>query len=309
MNVLNICHDDLIKVFHKLPDRNNKGRMGRVLCVCGSYNPCGMSMCGAAYFAASAAYRCGAGVVEIFTERNNYSALCSIVPEAVFSLYGYDENADDVLQRLRAAISYADAVVLGCGIGRSELSERMVECVLENSVVPTVIDADALNIISANADFNRLLANKNVIITPHPVEASRLSGKSAEDILADTVISAIEIANSLSVVCLLKDHNTVITDGKTTYVNHSGNAGMASAGMGDVLSGIIGALVAKYCADVRHGESVEWHGGTDSDMTYLAAVGAYLHGISGDAAADRVGQYSLTASDVLDSIQSVLKKI
>jgi NAD(P)H-hydrate epimerase len=79
--------------------------------------------------------------------------------------------------------------------------------------------------------------------------------------------------------------------------------------MGDVLSGIIGALVAKYCADVRHGESAEWNGGTDSDMTYLAAVGAYLHGLCGDDAADRVGQYSLVASDVLQSIQNVLKKI
>jgi NAD(P)H-hydrate epimerase len=309
MNVLNICHDDLSRVFYKLPDRNNKGRMGRVLCVCGSYDPSGVSMCGAAYFSASAAYRCGAGVVEIFTERNNYSSLCASVPEAVFSLYGYDENADEVSERLRSAISHTDAIILGCGIGRSALSARLVETVLKCSHVPTVIDADALNIISENRDLRQLMADKSVIITPHPVEASRLSGKSAEKILSDTLAAARELANDLSVVCLLKDHHTVISDGKTAYVNHSGNAGMASAGMGDVLAGIIGALAAKYQSDISHSATAEWHGKTDNAMTYLAAVGAYLHGLCGDEAAGRVGQYSLVASDVLESIKGVLKKI
>jgi NAD(P)H-hydrate epimerase len=153
------------------------------------------------------------------------------------------------------------------------------------------------------------MAGKNVIITPHPVEASRLSGKSADEILSNTVEVATQLAKDLSVVCLLKDHHTVITDGGAAYVNHSGNAGMASAGMGDVLAGIIGALTAKYQADVRHGTLSEWQSEVDSHMTYLAAVGAYLHGLSGDEAAQRIGQYSLVASDVLESLKIILKKI
>jgi NAD(P)H-hydrate epimerase len=258
-----------------------------------------MSMCGAACFAASAAYRCGAGVVEIFTERNNYSSLGSKVPDAVFSLYGYDENAYDVLQRLRAAISYADAVVLGCGIGRSELSERMVECVLENSVVPTVIDADALNIVSEDIDLLDDLPteqSRRTVITPHPREMSRLCKMPIEDILNDPTGVSYCFAGNLELTCLLKDNKTAISDGEDIYVNQSGNPGMASAGMGDVLAGIIGGLMAQRCLLGL------------SDSLYIAALAAYIHGVCGDLAAEKVGQYSLLASDIIEQIPRVITR-
>ena len=103
-------------LFARLPDRTNKGDMGRLLVICGSYDAHGTSMCGAAYFCAAAAYRTGAGIVEIFTPKENYSALASLVPEAVFSLYGYDEDADAVRARLTEAVHRSDAVVIGCGL-------------------------------------------------------------------------------------------------------------------------------------------------------------------------------------------------
>ena len=96
MNRISLCKTDAARLFPTLPDEMNKGGMGRVLVVCGSYDPAGLSMSGAAYFAAKAAYRCGAGIVEVFTPRENYAALASLVPEAVFSLYGYDEPCDAV---------------------------------------------------------------------------------------------------------------------------------------------------------------------------------------------------------------------
>ena len=96
-------------LFSRLPERTNKGDMGRLLVLCGSYDPKGASMCGAAYFCAAAAYRTGAGIVEIFTPRENYSSLASLVPEAVFSLYGYEEAAEDVGKRLTEAALRSDA--------------------------------------------------------------------------------------------------------------------------------------------------------------------------------------------------------
>lgn len=283
--------------FGKLPERVNKGDMGRVLCVCGSYSERGAAMCGAAYFSAAAAYRCGAGIVEIFTPRKNYEALGSKIPEAVFSLYENEEDTESILERLRASLDRCDSVVLGCGLGKSETSVAIVKAVLECVRVPLLIDADGLNILAERSELWSLLdteQRKRTVITPHPGEMSRLTGLSVGEILNDTEGVASDIARRFGIVCLLKDHNTVICDGETVYVNKSGNPGMASAGMGDVLSGIIGALLLR-CDGER-------------DCITAAAEGAYLHGLAGDRAAECVGEYSLMASDVLSQICNAIPR-
>ena len=300
-----IDREDLTTLFPTLPDRANKGMMGRVLCVCGSYDPHGVGMCGAAYFAAMAAYRCGAGIVEIFTPEENYPSLAAIVPEAVFSLYTCDDGADAVIDRLKRAVALADAVVIGCGLGRSELALGMVGAVLRHSEVPTVIDADALNIIAEHGELmDEWSAEKRsrAVITPHPGEMSRLTGKTVSEILADTVNTASEFSARTGVVCVLKDHKTVITDGHTVYVNDSGNAGMASAGMGDVLSGVLGALLARDTVS----ESADMSRIGENQTLLRSATGVYLHGCAGDVAAQNVGQYSLVASDVLEALCEVI---
>lgn len=296
-NVLNVNEKDLSLMFPKLPDRANKGSMGRVLCICGSYDGRGLSMCGAAYFAAMAAYRCGAGIVEIFTPRKNYESLAALVPEAVFSLYEYEENEADVCARLLESIKRASSTVLGCGIGKSDMSRAIVDCVLKNVNCPLLIDADGLNLISENMSVLNSLdveQRKRTVITPHPGEMMRLCGKSIAEILDSTVETALEMSKKNGVVCLLKDHNTVITDGELVYINQSGNAGMATAGMGDVLAGMIGALLARSRRD--------------GDVIRAAASGAYLHGLAGDIAAEKTGMYSLTASDVLSQISMVIPR-
>ncbi len=284
--------------FSPLPLRANKGGMGRVLAVCGSYDSQGLSMSGAAYFAAAAAYRCGAGIVEVFTPKENYAALSSLVPEAVFSLYGYEEREETVAERLKASVSRSDAVILGCGLGKSDLAVALVKTVLANCALPLLIDADGLNILSEHPAFWSLLSaeqRKRTVITPHPGEMSRLCGKSIAEILDDPVSVALSYAKELGMICLLKDHHTVITDGGKAYLNQSGNPGMATAGMGDVLSGVVGALLARW--------------NRQTELCSLVACSAYLHGLAGDSGAARLGQYSLIARDLLNEIPSVLSGI
>ncbi len=305
---LTATRDDINALFPTLEKRVNKGDMGRVLCVCGSYDPCGSAMCGAAYFSAAAAYKCGAGIVEIFTHRKNYEALASLLPEAVYSLYDTEkETADAVCARLTAQICKADSIVLGCGLGKSEIAKNLVKTTLENANCPVVIDADGLNILSEHQELGELVKNRkaDTVLTPHPGEMRRLSGLSIPDILNDTVNTAASLSHRLGSVTLLKDHNTVITDGKLVFINQSGNAGMASAGMGDILTGIIGALLSRTTV-------AEW---ADEDRTgipsalYRTATAAYIHGLAGDIAAGETGEYSLTASDVIGSISKAIKPL
>lgn len=303
-----IFREDVSALFPSIPNRANKGSMGRVLLVCGSYDGCGSAMCGAAYFSATAAYRCGAGIVEIFTHRKNFEALASLCPEAVFSLYDTDaEGVCDICARLSDKIGRADSVVLGCGLGKSDLAIEMVRTTLVCTRVPLVIDADGLNILSENDNLWALLSpeqRKMTVITPHMGEMSRLCGKSIEKILSSPIDIATEYAKTRGIICLLKDHNTVITDGNTVHINHTGNAGMATGGMGDVLSGIIGALLArKTLADW-----VSYEKRDIPPILYRTAAAAYIHGLAGDRAAEKVGEYSLIASDLLRSLPEIIKE-
>lgn len=294
---LSVGERELSLYFPKLPSRANKGIMGRLLVVCGSYSEIGAAMSGAAYFAAASAYRTGAGIVEIFTPKENYSILASLVPEAVFSLYCRDENEVQICLRLCEAIKRSDAVVVGCGLGKSEMAQRLLKTVLTNINCPLLIDADGLNLMSENGDLWALLNSnqrRRTVVTPHPGEMSRLCGKPVSEILMDPISVACRFADEKEIVCLLKDHETVITDGSVVYVNHSGNSGMATAGMGDLLAGILGSMLTRLDRSER------------VSLIETVAVGAYLHGAAGDLAAREKGEYSLMASDLLPKIPLVL---
>ena len=294
---LTVTCEDVKSCFPKLPDRANKGSLGRVLMVCGSYDPRGVSMCGAAYFSTSAAYRSGAGIVEIFTPRENYPALASLVPEAVFSLYGYDEEVNEVSCRLIESLKKSDAVVIGCGLGKSAFAKGLLKTVFLSINVPLLIDADGLNILSEDDSLWALLSEeqrKRTVVTPHPGEMSRLCQTSVVKILEDIPSFASDFAKQKGIVCLLKDHNTAISDGNSTYINQTGNAGMATAGMGDILAGIIGAIIARK--------------GVEGDFLADVATGAHVHGLAGDIAADKVGEYSLISSDLLPEISGAIEK-
>ena len=151
----------------------NKGSFGRVLCVCGSEG-----MAGAAYFAAKAAYRAGAGLVEVFTHGVNLSVIQTLIPEAVVGTY--DENYDK--SKMLDAVERADAIVVGCGLGQSVLSRTLLSDVLRarGENIPLVIDADGLNLLAKNPSLWKYA--KGAVITPHLGEMARITGESIEEI-------------------------------------------------------------------------------------------------------------------------------
>ncbi|MBO7310848.1 MAG: NAD(P)H-hydrate dehydratase [Clostridia bacterium] len=275
-----------LSLMPKRPRNSNKGSFGRVLCVCGS-----RGMAGAAFLCAKAALRSGAGLVEILTHEDNRIILQSLLPEAIVTCYDDNTLTSDLIE---PTIKRADVVVVGCGLGVSREALLLLSKALRACSVPLVIDADALNLISQNPSLKKYA--KGAIITPHPLEFSRISGLTPEQIATDREGACKEFAKSNSLVCLLKGHQTVVSDGEKIYLNTSGNSGMATAGSGDVLSGIIGGILAQN----KSGEL---------DAIEVASLAAYIHGLCGDISANSLGEYSVIASDLIASLPRVLKGI
>ncbi len=283
--------NDLRLCFKAREQRTNKGDYGQVICVCGSFpenENLGLAMSGAAILSARSALRAGAGLVRVYTHKENFSPISSALPEAVMILYGESLDKDILAKEVRRA----DAVLVGCGLGKSKISREIVEVVLKNATSPLVIDADGLNILSENPGFWEYLSaeqRRQTVITPHPKEMSRLCGRSVDEILADPVSVAREFSQKYGIITLLKDHKTVITDGNTVYVNNSGNAGMATAGSGDVLAGILVSMLGNKTLDAR-------------SILHKVAIGAYLHGLAGDFAAELYGEHCMIAGDLVECI-------
>ena len=270
------------------PARSNKGDFGRVLCVCGS-----RGMSGAAYLSAKAAYRTGAGLVEIFTHECNRVALQTSLPEAIVTTYTdeYDKST------LLCSLERADAVVVGCGLGITPLSRTILSDILhalEGKDIPLVIDADAINLLSRSRSLLKYV--RGAVLTPHFMEASRLLDRPIGELLPHTASVAHEIAERYGAVCVMKDHESAVSDGgERVYINKSGNSGMATGGSGDVLAGILGGLLSQNSKAAISLSKLE-----------AVALGVYIHGLAGDAAEIKLGEYSLMATDIIDALPSVL---
>ncbi len=275
-----------ISDLNRLPrrvNRSNKGSYGKLLILAGS-----KQMAGAAVFAAKAAYRMGCGLVRVATVEENRMILQEQVPEAVLAVYN---NGTDVVEFVETQLHWADAVVAGPGIGQSDLSERMLYELLKRIQVPCLCDADALNLLSKHPDWWKLVQSP-LVITPHLGEMARLTGRPITEIRDRLVQTAQEFAMEHQITVVLKDARTITaqSDGQS-YINVSGNHGMATAGAGDVLSGVVGALLAQKL-----------------DMHLAAGLGVFIHGLAGDAAAERVGHCAMMASDIVDGLMDVLRK-
>lgn len=273
----------------RLPRRqadSNKGTYGKLLLIAGS-----RGMSGAAYLSALAAYRAGAGLVKILTVEENRQILQSQLPEAILETY----SAEAALEAeaaftgwIERQCGWATAIVLGPGLSQEPYVRRLAELVLTHAYVPIVLDADALNTVAANPELTGYFT-ENIIITPHIGEMSRLTGKTVSEIKSHAVAVAREYSQAFGVTCVLKDAVTVTADREgITYINSSGNSGMAKAGSGDVLAGIIGSLLAQ-----------------GMELSEAAFFGAYLHGLAGDAAAELLGKRSILAHEIADSISEV----
>ena len=272
------------EILQKLPVRpadGNKGTFGKVLVFAGS---CGM--CGAAYLSALAAYRTGAGLVRIFTVQENVPVLQTMLPEAIVT--GYDRTAPDGSQA-EELVRWADVLVAGPGLSRAPYARTLLSAFLSNIRIPAVLDADALNLLSEDESLRGLLKD-GMILTPHVGEMARLTGKTVQEIKAAPAETAAGVRDRYGVVCVLKDARTIVASENGIYVNTSGNCAMATGGSGDVLSGVIGGLLA---------------GGMDP--AGAAEAGVYLHGAAGDAAAAKLGKHAVLASDIIAGIPDILK--
>lgn len=272
------------------PD-GNKGTFGKVLIAGGSKN-----MSGAAYFSAKAAMLTGAGMVRIFTEESNRVILQQLFPEAMLTTYCQGDSRENVIRQLSGAMDWADIAVAGPGIGTSEEALWILEeFVREKTEKPLVIDADGLNLLAGHLTL-LTECSRPYILTPHMGEMSRLSGFPMQK-LKEQMRDCLErfrnrlvMLSEVNPVIVLKDARTMtITDDKTCYLNLTGNSGMATAGSGDVLSGIIAGLLAQ-----------------GTEIRKAAPLGVWLHGKAGDWARDRMGERSMTASDILEAIPRVI---
>ena len=272
-------------VLSLLPDRNpwgHKGNFGKLLLLCGS-----RGYTGAAFFAAMGALRAGAGLVFLGVPESIYGIEAVKLNEPViFPLpdAGGRLSADAVPEIL-TRLPQMDAVLVGPGLGQSEGTLAVVRAVLEKAECPVVVDADGINVLSAHRD---LLRGRKLptILTPHDGEFARLGGVIGEDRMA----AAAALAEELGCTVLLKGHETCVTDGVNGYINPTGNPGMAVGGSGDVLAGVITALL-----------------GAGLPPLEAAACGAWLHGAAGDRCAAELGQYGMLPTDMLSALPRLMK--
>ena len=272
-------------VLSLLPDRNpwgHKGNFGKLLLLCGS-----RGYTGAAFFAAMGALRAGAGLVFLGVPESIYGIEAVKLNEPViFPLpdAGGRLSADAVPEIL-TRLPQMDAVLVGPGLGQSEGTLAVVRVVLEKAECPVVVDADGINVLSAHRD---LLRGRKLptILTPHDGEFARLGGVIGEDRMS----AAAALAEELGCTVLLKGHETCITDGVNGYINPTGNPGMAVGGSGDVLAGVITALL-----------------GAGLPPLEAAACGAWLHGAAGDRCAAELGQYGMLPTDMLSALPRLMK--
>ena len=273
------------KVLSLLPERDpwgHKGSFGKLLLLCGS-----RGFTGAAYLAAMGALRCGAGLVFLGVPEDIYAIEAVKLNEPVVFPLPDDGGklSEEAIPEIQERLPQMDAVLIGCGLGQSKGTLAVTKAVLEHAKCPVVLDADSINVLSGHKDVLRGRVYPTVL-TPHAGEFARLGGMIGQDPMA----SAQTLAKDLGCIVLLKGHETCVTDGCASYINRTGNPGMAVGGSGDVLAGMITALLGQGLAPVE-----------------AAAAGAWLLGAAGDLCAERLGQYAMLPTDMLEELPRLLK--
>lgn len=267
-------------VLQKLPERqanSHKGTYGTAALVCGSY-----SLAGAAVLSAKAAYRTGVGIVRCIVPKSIYPIVAAAVSEAVFSPF---------IKFSTKALENSSACLVGCGCSNTKATKNTVTKILKNYKKPIVIDADGINAISSNIKIIKQFS-ENAVITPHPKEASRVLNVSVNEIQQNREKYAILLAQMSGAVCLLKGANTLISTPRgEVYLLPVDNSGLATAGSGDVLSGIIVALLCQGLTPID-----------------AAVCGAYLHASAGEIAAKKLSQTSMCATDIINSLPELFLK-
>ncbi len=270
------------------PVEGHKGTFGRVLVIAGS-----VGMTGAAALAGRSALRTGSGLVRVATSRSALPIVAAIEPcytTIPLAEDGEGRVSAKALHTILDAIQDNDVVAIGPGMGQSDGLRSVVETLVQQEGLRLLIDGDGLNNLSRLRDWPRK-CRAQIVLTPHPGEMKRLwTGLFRKEMPKDRQETAGRMARETGAVVALKGAGTVVTDGRHVYVNRTGNPGMATAGSGDVLTGVAAAL---------------WGQGLSRlDATVL---GVYVHGLAGDIASNRFGPISLMATDILDALPEAFK--
>jgi len=277
-----LTHDAVLSL---LPDRDpwaHKGNFGKMLLLCGS-----RGYTGAAAMAAMGALRSGAGLVYLGVPESIYTIEAVKLTEPIVFPLPEDDGklGSQSIGEILKLLPQMDAVLIGCGLGQSKGTFSVVKAVLEKAKCPIVLDADGINVLSGHMDILRGRTYPTVI-TPHDGEFARIGGTICEDRL----LTASCFAKEWGCILLLKGHETCITDGQNSYINRTGNPGMAVGGSGDVLAGIIVSLIGQGLCPLE-----------------AAACAAWLHGTAGDICAKEIGQYGMLPTDMLHVLPRLLK--
>lgn len=269
-------------------DKNShKGTYGKIGIIGGS-----KGMSGAPFLASSSALRTGSGLVytivpDVISTVLEIKTLEAIVKSFKSSDKGFSKSSiKDILD----FSSKLDVLALGPGLGLDIDIIEFVRKLLENIKCPIVLDADGINAISENREILKNIEQK-AVLTPHPMEFSRLINVDVEDIQNNREKYSMEFAREYKVVLVLKGHKTIVCDGENLYINSTGNPGMATAGSGDVLTGMITSLI---------GQGIE--------VFNAAKLGVYLHGLAADIVKEEIGEHSLIASDIINAIPFAIKR-
>ena len=282
MEPICLTHENVLSI---LPDRHpdaHKGDFGKILLLCGS-----RGYTGAAALAAMGALRSGAGLVYLGVPECIYAIEAVKLTEAVvFPLPDEDGKLSaSAVKEIQKLLPKMNAVLIGPGLGQSKGTLEVLKMVLCGYSGPVVVDADGINLLTQH---KYLLRGRTAptVLTPHDGEFIRIAGQLGEDRLA----AATALAEELGCIVVLKGHRTLITDGQVCYRNRTGNPGMAVGGCGDVLAGMIVSFL---------GQGVE---------PILAAAGAvWLHGAAGDRCSQRLGQYGMLPTDMLEELPRLMK--
>lgn len=299
---------------YKMPAReqnSNKGTFGKIINFAGSKN-----YIGAAYLSTVSPLKVGAGFVALASERDIIKSVSALLPEAVYL---------SPKQGLKDIEKYS-VVLIGCGLGNNKKLFKDVIKKLENKTTPIVIDADGLNILAdigknstvltphpsltvTSSDISPtkkmlwernkfknnlypLIKERELVITPHPLEAARLLNTSLDNVLNNLKDSAKKLSEKYNCVTVLKTHRTIICDKDNLFINQHGNSALAKAGSGDVLAGIIAGLLAQGCRSFE-----------------AAKLGVYLHSRAGEIASEELTEYGVLASDIPNYLHKAIREI
>ena len=273
-----ILDEEIKSLWKDRDDFGHKGDFGKIAIIGGS-----MGMTGSSYFASNAALKAGAGLVYNIVPREIFDIMSIKFIEPIAKTF-------DDLEEMEKFLEGIDAIAMGPGMGLGAYGKKVFEKIIKIEK-NLLIDADGLNILSKNLNLLEEREDFTTILTPHEGEFARLTGLSLDEIKNNRKAVAEEFAKKYKVILVLKGHETIVTDGERTYTNRTGNSGMATGGSGDVLTGIISALMKNY------------------NLFDAARLGVYIHGLSGDIYARKNSKTSLRARDLIESLDNVFNLI